>query len=154
MRAILRCAAMALLILPSLAASAEEVGSASYRFRWVGPNDKVVVEVFDDPEVPGVACYLSRAQTGGISGAVGVAEDPGEISIACRQVGAIDASKLASLRPGREVFSERASLIFKRTQVVRFYDAKRKVLVYLSYTDRIIEGSPRNSISVVPVGER
>ena len=135
-------------------AIAEEIGSVGYRFRWLGPNDKIVVEAFDDPEVPGVACYVSKAQTGGVSGAVGLAEDPGEASIACRQVGPIDPQKAAAVRPGREVFGERASLIFKRTQVVRFYDAKRQVLVYVTYTDRIIEGSPRNSISVVPVGQR
>lgn len=139
------------LTFPALAL-AEEIGSVGYRFRWLGPNDRIVVEAFDDPEVPGVACYLSRAQTGGMSGAVGLAEDPAEASIACRQVGPIDVARLAGLRPGREVFSERASLVFKRNQVVRFYDARRQVLVYLAYTDRVVDGSPRNSISVVPVG--
>jgi CreA protein len=132
-------------------AAAEEVGAASYRFKWVGPNDKIKVEVFDDPEVPGVACYLSRAELGGIKGALGLAEDPGEASIACRQVGAIDLEKVKKLKNGREVFSVSASLIFKRTQVVRFYDAKRNVLVYLTYSDKVIDGQPRNSISVVPV---
>jgi CreA protein len=135
----------------ALSAVAEEIGAASYRFKWVGPNDKIKVEVFDDPEVPGVACYLSRAELGGIKGALGLAEDPGEASIACRQVGTIDMEKVKKLKNGREVFSASASLIFKRTQVVRFYDAKRNVLVYLTYTDRVIEGQPRNSISVVPV---
>jgi CreA protein len=140
--------------IPLFSASAEEIGSVGYRFKWLGPNDKIVVEAFDDPEVPGVTCYMSRARTGGIKGAIGLAEDPGEASIACRQVGPIDTSKLGKLRSPHEVFSERASLIFKSTQVTRFWDAKRKALVYLVYTDRIIEGSPRNSISVVPVGER
>ena len=135
----------------AMAASAEDIGSASYRFKWFGPNDKIKVEVFDDPEVPGVACYLSRAETGGIKGAFGLAEDPGEASIACRQIGPIDGEKVKHLRPGREVFSASASLIFKKTQVVRFYDPKRNVLVYLTYTDRVIDGQPRNSISVVPV---
>jgi CreA protein len=139
---------------PLLSASAEEIGSVGYRFKWLGPNDKIVVQAFDDPEVPGVTCYMSHARTGGIKGAIGLAEDPGEASIACRQVGPIDASKLGKLRSPHEVFSERASFIFKSTQVTRFWDAKRKALVYLVYTDRIIEGSPRNSISVVPVGER
>jgi CreA protein len=112
-----------------------------------------VVEAFDDPDVPGVTCYISHARTGGLKGAIGLAEDPGEASVACRQVGAIDTTKLDKLRSPREVFSERASLIFKSTQVTRFWDAKRRALVYLVYTDRIIEGSPRNSISVVPVGD-
>jgi CreA protein len=139
---------------PFLSAKAEEIGAVGYRFKWLGPNDKIVVEAFDDPEVPGVTCYMSHARTGGIKGAIGLAEDPGEASIACRQVGPIDVTKLDKLRSPHEVFSQRASLIFKSTQVTRFWDGKRKALVYLVYTDRIIEGSPRNSISVVPVGER
>ena len=156
MRRILACLLLVLVTLPAVtvAAAAEEVGSVGYRFKWLGPNDKIVVEAFDDPDVPGVTCYMSRARTGGIKGAVGLAEDPGEASIACRQVSAIDPTKLEKLKSPHEVFSERASFIFKTTQVVRFWDGKRKALVYLVYTDRIIEGSPRNSISVVPVGER
>ena len=142
---------LSLLTLPALA---EEIGSVGYRFKWLGPNDKIVVEAFDDPDVPGVTCYMSHARTGGIKGAIGLAEDPGEASIACRQVGPIDVTKLDKLRSPHEVFSQRASLIFKSTQVTRFWDGQRKALVYLVYTDRIIEGSPRNSISVVPVGER
>jgi CreA protein len=140
------------LSLLALPAFAEDIGSVGYRFKWLGPNDKIVVEAFDDPDVPGVTCYMSHARTGGIKGAIGLAEDPGEASIACRQVGAVDAEKLDRIRSPQEVFSSRASLIFKTTQVTRFWDAKRKALVYLVYTDRIIEGSPRNSISVVPVG--
>ena len=143
-----------LLTLFALPAMAEEIGSVGYRFKWLGPNDKIVVEAFDDPDVPGVTCYISHARTGGIKGAIGLAEDPGEASVACRQVGPIDAAKLDKLRSPHEVFSERASLIFKSTQVTRFWDGKRQALVYLVYTDRIIEGSPRNSISVVPVGDR
>ena len=135
-------------------AFAEDIGSTNYRFKWLGPSDKIVVEAFDDPDVPGITCYMSHARTGGIKGAIGLAEDPGEASIACRQVAAIDPSKLDKLKSPHEVFSERASFIFKSTQVVRFWDPKRKALVYLVYTDRIIDGSPRNSISVVPVGER
>ncbi len=143
-----------LLSVLALPATAEEIGSVGYRFKWLGPNDKIVIEAFDDPEVPGVTCYMSHARTGGIKGAIGLAEDPGEASIACRQVGPIDESKLSQLRSPREVFSERASLIFKTTQVTRFWDARRRALIYLVYTDRIIEGSPRNSISVVPLGPR
>ena len=145
---------LSLLALPALvsSAAAEEVGSVGYRFKWLGPNDKIVIEAFDDPDVPGITCYMSHARTGGIKGAVGLAEDPGEASIACRQVGPIDPAKAAAAKSGQEVFGERASLIFKRTQVVRFWDGKRQALVYLVYTDRIIDGSPRNSISVVPLG--
>ncbi|MFZ1535790.1 MAG: CreA family protein [Chromatiaceae bacterium] len=131
----------------------EEIGSVSTRFKMLGPNDKIVVEVFDDEDVPGVACYLSRAKTGGISGAVGVAEDTADASIACRQIGPIklgEAIRLGQM-DGDEVFKKRTSLVFKSMQVVRFFDAKRQVLVYLTYSDRIIEGSPKNSISVVPI---
>ena len=149
MRRALIAALLALLALP---AAAEDVGSVGYRFKWLGPNDKIVVEAFDDPDVPGVTCYVSHARTGGIKGAMGLAEDPGEASIACRKVGPIEEARLARLKSPHEVFSERASLIFKTTQVMRFWDAKRRALIYLVYTDRIIEGSPRNSISVVPVG--
>jgi CreA protein len=151
MRRVLACL---LLVLFAVPAFADEIGSTNYRFKWLGPSDKIVVEAFDYPDVPGVTCYMSHARTGGIKGAMGLAEDPGEASIACRQVSAIDATKLDKLKHSEEVFSSRASLIFKTTQVVRFWDAKRKALVYLVYTDRIIDGSPRNSISVVPVGER
>jgi CreA protein len=142
---------LSLLALPALA---EDIGSVSYRFKWLGPNDKIVVQAFDDPDVPGVTCYMSHARTGGIKGAIGLAEDPGEASIACRQVAPVDEAKLANLKSPHEVFSERASLIFKTTQVTRFWDAKRHALIYLVYTDRIIEGSPRNSISVVPLAVR
>jgi CreA protein len=140
-----------LFLLMAMPAAAEEIGSVGYRFKWLGPNDKIVVEAFDDPDIPGVTCYVSHARTGGIKGAIGLAEDPGEASLACRQVGPIDTDKLDKVKSPHEVFSSRASLIFKSTQVTRFWDAKRKALVYLVYTDRIIEGSPRNSISVVPV---
>ena len=142
---------LSMLALPALA---EEIGSVGYRFKWLGPNDKIVIEAFDDPDVAGVTCYMSHARTGGIKGAIGLAEDPGEASIACRQTGPVDETKLAKLRSPHEVFSERASLIFKSTQVTRFWDAKRRALVYLVYTDRVIDGSPRNSISVVPLGAR
>ena len=145
---------MLVLLLASFSspAMAEDIGSVSYRFKWLGPNDKIASEAFDDPDVAGVTCYIARARTGGIKGAFGVAEDPPYASISCQQVGPIDPSKLDKLKSPHEVFSERASLIFKTTQVVRFWDPKRRALVYLTYTDRVIEGSPQNSISVVPVG--
>lgn len=144
------------LLLGVLAAApllAEEIGTVSTRFQWLGPNDKIVVEAFDDPEIGGVACYLSRAKTGGISGAVGVAEDTSDASIACRQVGRIDLPDTirSGKADGEEVFKKRTSLVFKTMQVVRFYDPKRNVLIYLTYSDRVIEGSPQNSISVVPI---
>lgn len=136
-------------VLAAGAACAEEIGSVSTVFKMLGPNDKIVVEAFDDPKVAGVTCYLSRAKKGGISGGLGVAEDTSDASIACRQVGPI--TYKAKFKDGEEVFKKDTSLLFKSMQVVRFLDAKRNVLIYLVYSDRIIEGSPKNSISVVPV---
>ena len=132
---------------------ADVIGEVSTRFKWMGPNDKIVVEVFQDPDIPGVACYLSRAKTGGISGAVGVAEDTSDASLDCRQIGPISlpAPISAGKRDGDDVFKKRTSLLTKTMQVVRFYDAPRHTLVYLSYSDRIIEGSPKNSVSVVVI---
>jgi CreA protein len=124
-------------------------GEVSTHFRWLGPNDRIVVDGFDDPKVHGVACHISRAVTGGIKGGLGVAEDTSDASIACRQVGPIQI--LGELQDGEQVFEERRSLVFKRLHVVRFYDKPRNVLVYVSYSDRLIEGSPKNSISTVPV---
>jgi CreA protein len=141
------------LLLP-LPVLAEDIGSVGYRFQWVGPNDKITVEAFDDPDVAGVTCYIARARTGGVKGALGLAEDPPYASISCHQVAPVDVSKLGKLKSPHEVFSERASLIFKTTQVVRFWDPKRQALIYLSYTDRIIEGSPQNAISVVPLAPK
>jgi CreA protein len=137
-----------LLTLP-LALSAEEIGEVSTVFKWVGPNDKIIVEAFDDPKVAGVTCYLSRAKTGGIKGGVGLAEDRAEASLACRQVGPI--AFKGELKDGEEVFKERTSLVFKSMQVVRFFDRKRNTLVYLVYSDRIIEGSPQNAVTAIPI---
>jgi CreA protein len=145
--------AAALLFAAAFAAPADEIGSVGTKFKLVGPNDKIVVEAFEDDEVPGVACYLSRAKTGGISGAVGVAEDTSDASIDCRQVGPIRLPEAvrSGKQDGEAVFKRRTSLLFKTLQVVRFYDPKRNALVYLTYSDRIIEGSPKNSVSAVPI---
>ncbi|KAB0546489.1 hypothetical protein F7R01_21465 [Pseudomonas argentinensis] len=141
-------AVAALMALP-LGAVAEEIGQVSTVFKWLGPNDKIVVEAFDDPKVAGVTCYLSRAKTGGVKGGLGLAEDRAEASIACRQVGPISFS--GELKDGDEVFRERTSLVFKTMQVVRFFDQKRNTLVYLVYSDRIIEGSPQNAVTAIPI---
>lgn len=138
----------ALLLFPALAV-AEPVGEVSTAFKLIGPNHKVVVEAYDDPRVAGVTCYVSRAKTGGVKGALGMAEDRAEASIACRQVGPI--SFKSALPRQEEVFSERASMLFKRLRVVRIADPVRNTLVYLSYTDRLIDGSPQNSVTAVPV---
>jgi CreA protein len=140
-----------LLLVASQASFAEQIGSVNYRFKWLGPSDKIVVQAFDDPDVPGVTCYISRAETGGLKGMVGLAENAAKASLACRQIGPIDPVAVRKLKDDEEVFSARASAVFKTTQVVRFYDEKRAVLVYLTYTDRIVDGSPENAISIVPV---
>jgi len=124
-------------------------GSVSTNFRWLGPNDKIVVDGFDDPKVQGVACHISRAETGGVKGALGVAEDTSHASIACRQVGPIKI--VGELKDGERVFDEHRSLVFKRLQVVRFFDRERNVLVYVAYSDRVLSGSPQNSVSTVPI---
>lgn len=135
------------------AAWAEQIGSVNTKFKMIGPSDKIVIEVFDDEDIPGVACYLSRAKTGGVSGAVGVAEDTSDASLECAQIGPIRLPDevRSGKRNGDQVFKKRTSLLFKTLQVVRFYDPQRNVLVYLTYSDRIIEGSPKNSIAVVAV---
>jgi CreA protein len=129
-------------------ASAEEIGSVNTHFRLAG-SDRVVVEAYDDPAVTGVTCYVSRARTGGIKGTLGIAEDPTEASIACRQVAALHFN--TALPQQTDVFSERLSLIFKTLHVVRIVDRKRNTLVYLTYSDRVISGSPKNSVTAVPV---
>jgi len=124
-------------------------GAVSTHFRWLGPNDKIVVDGFDDPKVQGVACHIARAETGGVKGQLGLAEDTSDASIACRQVGPIKI--IGELKDGERVFDEHRSLVFKKLQVVRFLDRKRNVLVYVAYSDRVLEGSPKNSISTVPI---
>ncbi len=129
---------------------AEDIGCVSTTFRVLGANDKICVSAFDDPKVPGVTCHLSQARTGGMKGTVGVAEDRSRFAIACRQVGPITVD-LATLPKKAEVFSVKTSLIFKETQVVRMVDLAHRTLVYLAYSTRVVEGSPFNSISTVPV---
>lgn len=146
-----RAACLFLLLGAATTAGADAIGSVNYRFKWLGPSDKIVVEAFDDPQVPGVTCYISRAETGGFKGMVGLAENPAKASLSCRRIGPIDPVAVRQLKDNQEVFSARASAVFKSTQVVRFYDEKRAVLVYLTYTDRIVDGSPDNAISIVPV---
>jgi CreA protein len=132
-------------------AKAELVGEVDTAFRWLGKDDRVVIEAYDDPKVRGVTCYVSRARTGGIKGTVGLAEDRAEASIACRQV--TDPIEFVGKLPRQEdVFTERMSILFKRLHVVRVVDPVRNTLIYLTYSDRIIEGSPQNSVTAVPVG--
>lgn len=128
---------------------AEEIGSVDTAFKLIGANHKIVIEAFDDPKVEGVTCYVSRAKTGGISGTLGLAEDTSDASIACRQTGEI--KMRTELVEGESVFSQRTSILFKKLQVVRFHDKTRNTLVYLSYSEKLIDGSPKNSISAVVI---
>jgi CreA protein len=127
----------------------QRIGEVDTAFQLIGPDHKVIVEAYDDPRVKGVTCYVSRAKTGGIKGGLGLAEDKSEASIACRQVGPI--SFVAPLPQQEEVFSERISLVFKRLRIVRMVDKGRNALVYLTYSERLIEGSPQNSVTAVAV---
>ena len=144
------CKLVSLLLLSSAAAlHAEPIGSVDTVFKFIGPDHKIVVDAYDDPRVGGVTCYVSRAKTGGISGALGLAEDKSEASIACRQVGPITFTQ--PLPEQEEVFNQRISLVFKRLRIVRMVDKRRNTLVYLTYADRLIEGSPQNSVTAVAV---
>ncbi|MDQ6679671.1 MAG: CreA family protein [Pseudomonadota bacterium] len=129
--------------------AAEPIGEVDTVFKLIGPDHKIVVDAYDDPKVGGITCYVSRAKTGGIKGAVGLAEDKPEASIACRQTGAITFAQ--ALPQQEEMLNERLSILFKKLRVVRMVDKKRNTLVYLTYSDRLIEGSPQNSVSVVAV---
>jgi CreA protein len=128
---------------------AEPIGEVDTVFKFIGPDHKIVVDAHDDPKVNGVTCYGARAKTGGIKGAFGLAEDLSEASIACRQVGPISFPQ--PLPSQEEVFTERISLVFKKLRIVRMVDRPRNTLVYLTYSDRVIEGSPQNSVTAVPV---
>ncbi|WKX26027.1 protein CreA [Tatumella ptyseos] len=139
-------------VLPRFAQS-EEIGSVDTKFKILGANHKIVIEAFDDPEINNVTCYLSRAKTGGIKGSLGLAEDTADAAISCHQVGPIDVPEniKAGKTEGETVFKQRTSLIFKKLQVNRFYDQKRNALVYLAYSDKVVEGSPKNALSAVPI---
>jgi CreA protein len=151
LRAGLALSGLVLAAVVALPARAETLGEVSTVFKLIGPNHKIVVEAYDDPLVEGVTCYVSRAKTGGITGAVGLATDKSDASIACRQVGEI---KIKQPLPQQEdVFSERLSILFKRLRIVRVVDVKRQALVYMTYSEKLIEGSPKNSITAVPVGK-
>lgn len=131
------------------AANSETIGSVDTVFKLFGPDHKIVVDAYDDPKVTGVTCYVSRAKTGGIKGGLGLAEDRSEASISCQATGPV--SFPAPIKQQEEVFTERTSLLFKRLRVVRMVDSTRNTLVYMTYSDRVIEGSPQNSVAAVPV---
>jgi CreA protein len=147
---IMRYFLIALLLTVSCAVRAQtRIDSMNTNFRWLGPDDKIVVDRYDDPKVANVSCYLSRAETGGVKGGLGLAEDPSRFSIACRAVGPIT---LPPGLPKREVIGfAQASIFFKSFQIHRSVDAEKNVLIYTVISTKLINGSPFNSISVVPV---
>jgi len=128
------------------------IGDVSTTFRLLGRNDKIVVDRYDDPRVDGVSCYISRAETGGVSGSLGLATDPSRFSIACRATGPV--TPKGNLPANEIVFDEKASLFFKQIRISRLYDPDKKVLVYLVWSTIALgkEGSPFNSITAVPIG--
>ncbi len=129
--------------------SADEIGCLDTTFKFFSPNDTVCVSAFDDPKVPGVTCHISQARKGGWGSVVGLTEDPSRFSIACRQTGPVT---LPDKLPEQEnVFSEKTSAFFKKTKVVRMFDKKHNTLVYLAISTKVVEGSPQNSISTVPI---
>ena len=132
------------------AAVAEDLTCLSTTFRLIGKNDQVCITAFDDPKVPGVACHISQAKTGGLGGTIGLAEDPSRFSIACRQVGPINVD-IDKLPENEKVYADHTSIFFKHTNIYRSVDKKRNTLIYLAISDKLIEGSPQNSISTVPV---
>jgi len=141
----------ALLILSLLSGPllAEEVGCVTTSWMLIGANHRVCIYAFDDPKVPGVTCHFSQAKTGGVKGSLGLAEDPSQFSLACRQIGPITLPE--KLPKSEIVFSEDTSLMFKETAIHRSFDSKRKVLVYLAISRKLIDGAPFNAISTVPV---
>ena len=140
---------LGLALTAAVPAPAEPVGEVDTAFKLIGPDHKIVVEAYDDPKVNGVTCYVSRAKTGGVSGALGLAEDKSEASIACRQVGPVSVTQPLPKR--EEVYSERLSILFKRLRVVRLVDPKRNTQVYLTYSDLLVDGSPKNSVTAVAI---
>src|SRR5579863_8483605 len=141
-----------LITLTVSANSQTRIDAINTNFRWLGPDDKIVVERYDDPKVANVSCYMSRAETGGMKGGLGLAEDPSRFSIACRAVGPITMPE--RLAKSEVIAFASASLFFKTFQVHRAVDSEKNVLVYTVVSTKLINGSPFNSISVVPAGLR
>ena len=138
-----------LLVCLSRLALADNVGCVTTEWKLLGANHKVCVESFKDPKVAGVTCHVSQARTGGVSGALGLAQDPSQFSLACRQTGPITLP--GSLPKSEVVFAEDTSILFKETRVLRLWDDANRTLVYLAVSRKLINGAPANSISTVPV---
>lgn len=146
----LRLLSLSFLLAMSSVARADDLPCISTTFNLLSPNDKVCVSEFDDPAVPGVACYISQARKGGWGQPFGLNEDPSNFSVSCRQIGPISVD-LAKLPKSEEAFTQKTSIFFKHTRIYRLPDEKHHVLVYLAASSKLISGSPANSIDVVPI---
>ena len=154
MRAVLTAAILVAGLLPAglapaLAQSPDLIFKKSTVFRFLTPDDKLATYAIDDPDIEGVACHYTVPEKGGVSGGLGRAEEVSDISLACRQVGPVKFKN--KTEQGDVMFRQSRSVLFKRMQIVRGCDAKRNVLVYLVYSDKLIDGSPKNSTSTVPI---
>ena len=150
-----RASVLGVMALSSALVLAEELACVTTEWKLIGANHKICVDSFSDRQVPGVTCHVSQAKTGGVSGSFGLAQDPSQFSLACRQTGPITLP--AKLPKQQVVFSEDTSIMFKETRVIRMWDAANNTLVYLAISCKLIDGAPANSISTVPVmpwGER
>ena len=144
-----RFIAAGLFLTSSVPAFADTVGCVTTEWKLIGANHKVCVEAFSDARVPGVTCHVSQARTGGVAGSLGLAQDPSQFSLACRQTGPITLP--AKLPKDEVVFAEDTSILFKETRVVRMWDEAHRTLVYVAISRKLIDGAPANSISTVPV---
>lgn len=127
------------------------IGSVDTNFKLLGKDDRIEIATFNDEKVPQVACYISYAKTGGLKGAIGVATDSSDASIHCIPSGAVDKAVFDKLPKKEQVWKKRSDLFFKAMQVVRFKDPQNNALVYLTYSDKLVDGSPKNAITVVPI---
>ena len=132
------------MVLAACGDNTDKIGRASTVFHMLGKNDRIEVEGFDDPDVQGIACYISYAKKGGLKETVNLEEDASDASVSC----VIRYNEAAVLKP-RQVFKRSASIAFKSQQIIRYYDPKRKSFAYLVYSDKIVQGSPKNSLSAV-----
>ena len=133
----------------SFSSSAEEVSCVTTAWKMIGANHRVCIYAYDDPKVPGVTCHVSQAKTGGVKGSFGLAEDPSQFSLACRQTGPITLPE--KMPKEASVFTQDTSMFFKETKVIRLWDEANRTLVYLAISRKLIDGAPANSISTVPV---
>ena len=133
-----------------------KIGEVVTKWKAIGANHTIQIEYIKDPEISGVTCYISRAKTGGVTGSLGLAEDTADASISCRQTGFIELPEYylknsKSKTEPKDVFKKNTSLIFKTMNVVRFYDKDNNSLIYLVYSDKVIDGSPQNSLSSITI---